>query len=306
MVLANPHAGKGRGEDALRTVEVALRGAGVSLEVRRTEAVGHAARLARAATLDGVGVVVAVGGDGTVHEVANGVLSVKDGRELPALGVVPVGTGNDYARMLGVPGRDPEGAARVLLEGEARAVDVGRLEGGDRGPEYFLNNVGFAFMGAANAAHEETRALPGRLSYVIGGFGAFLRWSPDRLTVTVDGVSLAGRFMVVHIGLGRFCGGGVCLTPEALLDDGVLDVCVVAERGKLRGFLQWPRIASGERLEDTAVLKGRRVRVWGPRGMLIHADGEVRRVPTGVVEAALLPGALRVVHDRGATPATCL
>lgn len=214
------------------------------------------------------------------------------------MGLVPVGTGNDYARMLGIPGRDPAAAAEVLLAGAVREVDVGAFEGGDQGPEYFCNNIGLAFMAAANAAHEETRFLPGRLSYSLGGLLSYVRYRAERLAVTVDGVTVEGRWMIVQIGIGKYCGGGVCLTPDAKLDNGRMDVCLVAARSKLRGFLQWPRLAKGERLDDMTVLAGKRLRIMGQRGFLMHADGEVRRVPTGVLVVRLIPAGLRVLSRR--------
>ncbi len=294
LLIGNPAAGKGRGDQALAAAERVLRDGGAQVQVSCTSGPGDAERFGRAAA-GGSDVVVAVGGDGTLHEILGGLLSAESSGR-PTLGVVPVGTGNDYAKMLGVPGRDPETAARILLEGPLRTVDVGFLEGTDRGPEYFCNNIGLAFMGAANAAHGALRSLPGRLSYPIGGFGAFVRFKPELMTVSVDAVDMSGRFMVVHIGLGRFCGGGVCLTPEARLDDGKLDVCLVAERSKLKCFLQWPQMAAGKVLDDMSVLSGTRIRVQGPRDMLIHADGEVRRVPMGVLVATLQPQRLDVIH----------
>jgi YegS/Rv2252/BmrU family lipid kinase len=295
VLIANPAAGKGRGQVALSEVEDVLRGSGCDVETLCTAGPGDAIALAESAASSGRTAVVAVGGDGTLHEVLNGLMRTPvDDR--PALGLVPVGTGNDYARMLRVPGRDAPTAARILRDGAIRRVDVGRLEGGDRGPEFFCNNVGLAFMADANAAHEKTRALPGRLSYSLGGAGAFLRFKADPLTVDVDGVSISGRFMIVHVGLGKYCGGGVCLTPDAALDNGTLDVCVVAERSKLKGFLQWPQLSKGLKLDDVTVLRGARIRIHGPRDMLAHADGEVRRVPTGVLVLTLLPGRLDLIH----------
>ena len=293
VLIANPAAGKGRGARALAAVEQTLRAAGVAYEVRQTGGPGEGTRLAAAATREGVETLVTVGGDGSFHEVLAGVLAEAP-RETPTLGLIPVGTGNDYARMLGLSGDDPAGAARTLLEGRVRAVDVGRLEGGDAGPEHFCNNVGLAFMAAANAAHERARFLPGRLSYSLGGVASFLAYRAERLEVWVDDVALEGRFLIVHIAIGRYCGGGICLTPGADIDAGEFHVCLLPERSKVKAMLQWSRIAAGERVGDMEILTGTRVRVHGARGFLIHADGEVRRVPTGVLEATLRPKLLRV------------
>ena len=110
-----------------------------------------------------------------------------------------------------------------------------------------------------------------------------------------DEVSIRDRFFIVHIGIGRYCGAGVCLTPEARIDDGLFDVCLVMARSKLKAALQWGAISQGVPTPDVSISQGRRVRVWGPRGFVLHADGEVRTAPTGVLDATVVPGAIRVV-----------
>lgn len=292
VLIANQRSAGGRGDRVLANAEAALHAASVDYRVLKTRGPGDATRLAAEATRDGAGTIASLGGDGTLHEVLAGVL--QDAPETPpVLGVVPVGTGNDYARMLGLYATDPADAVRVLIEGRVRAVDVGRLEGGDAGPEHFCNNVGLAFMAAANAAHEKARFLPGRLSYSLGGLASFMAFRPERLKVQIDDVTLEGRFLIIHVAIGRYCGGGICLTPDAALDAGAFHVCVIPARSKVKAMLQWSRIAAGERVGDMEVLTGKHVRFHGERNFLIHADGEARRVPTGVLEATLLPQRVR-------------
>lgn len=298
VLIANPNAGHGQGADAVEVAARELRSAGVSdVAIERTGGPGDAVALALRAADGGARTVVAVGGDGTLHEVLNGLLSPGRHGPVPRLGLIPVGGGNDYARELGLPAGDPAGAARLLARGVLRRVDVGRLEGCDHGPELFLNNVGLGFMGTANAARERTRWIPGRASYVAGGLLALLELEAHPLTVWVDGCAMTGRFPIVHVGLGRWCGAGVLLAPGARPDAGRFEVFVQAERSKLGLALRWPRLARGAALgEDAAVLRGRRVRILGPAGLVLHADGEVRRSPVGVVECTLLPGAIEVVQ----------
>ncbi|RMG07696.1 MAG: diacylglycerol kinase family lipid kinase [Planctomycetota bacterium] len=295
VLVANPAAGHGRGEAALRAALAALGERGCAAEALRTEGPGDARRLAAEAARAGCSVLAALGGDGTLHEVVNGLVASR-ASSLPRLGVVPVGTGNDYAKMLHVPQGNPAAAAHLLLDGSPRPVDLGRLEGGNAGPEVFVNNVGLGFLAEANAGHERARALPGRLSYVAGGLLAFVRHRTPLLRLEVDGVPLEGRFFLVHVALGRFCGGGVDLVPEARHDDGRFALSVVGERTRLRAALEWPQLAAGRRLRDVARLSATHVRVHGPRGFLLHADGEVRRAPGGVLELRLLPGRLQVLH----------
>jgi len=294
ILIANPHASHGRGATAARDALATLRELGVAADLHETSGPGHAVELARGAAAAGAATLVAVGGDGTLHEVLNGALAGRRD-EPPRLGLVPVGGGNDYARMLGIPADAPAAAARVLAAGRTRTVDAGRLEGCAAGVVHFLNNVGLAYMGAANAARERTRFLPSKASYVAAGLLAFATLEAQELSVAVDGVTTRGLFQIVHVGIGRYCGAGVCLTPEAALDDGRFEVFLLAERPRWRTALDWGRIAAGRQREDAAILRGRRVRVMGPRDLVLHADGEIHRAPRGVLTATLLPGAVRVI-----------
>lgn len=296
LLIANPTSGRGQGSRALPEVEAALRAVGAQVRVHRTQGPGEAQEQAGQAVRAGVALVVALGGDGTLHEVLNGLCAAKTPPDaaLPALGLVPSGTGNDYARMLGIPARDPASAAAILAKGELRRVDLGRIEGCSPTPEWFCNNVGLAFMAAANAAHTESR-LPAALSYSLGGFLSYLSYQPEPFRVEAEGRSWEGDLMVGQIGIGRFCGGGVDLTPDAGLDRGRFQVVLIPKRGKVRGFVQWPSIARGEKIPGTQVLTGARVRLKGRPGFLIHADGEVRRATVGELTLTLVPAALRVI-----------
>lgn len=300
LLLANPTAWRGRGDEALEVVEGALRAAGVEPAVHRTRGPGDARERAARAEREGVGVLVPIGGDGTLHEALNGLCDAAPaGRPRAALGLIPVGTGNDYARMLGIPRRDPAAAAQVLLEGRTRRVDLGRLRGAGAGVETFCNNVGAAFLATANAAHEVHRYLPGRLSYSLGGFIEFLRYQAFPLLIHVDGRTLACEATGIQVSIGSFCGGGIDLAPDAHLDDGRLQVFVLRRQGKVRTVLEWPRVARGEKVGDVTILSGREVELERPDGreLLLHADGEVLRAP-GRARVGIDPGALRVIYAR--------
>jgi len=127
---------------------------------------------------------------------------------------------------------------------------------------------------------------------------AFASYRPSKLEVEVDSQRLVGRPTIVHVNLGRFCGGGVVFTPEAELDDGLFDVFVLGELTRLQAILRWKAVTTGEgrTLPDAAILRGSRVVVRGPAGRLLHADGEVRRFVGTEVRARLVPDALEVVH----------
>ncbi|MBI3723576.1 hypothetical protein HY251_06435, partial [bacterium] len=226
------------------------------------------------------------------------------GAPRPILGAIPVGSGNDYAKMLKVSRADPALAAAALLDGPAPLVDVGILEGAaprdapDAAPEVFLNNLGLAFAGEANAKIESTRGLPGYTAYLVGAAMAFVTYRPSALEVEVDGQRITGSPTIVHVNLGRFCGGGVVFTPDADLQDGLFDVFVLAELTRIQAILRWKAVTTGQgrTLPDVAILRGAFVTVRGPEGRLLHADGEVRRFVGREVRARVAPQALRVIH----------
>ncbi|MEZ0228707.1 MAG: diacylglycerol kinase family protein, partial [Planctomycetota bacterium] len=227
-----------------------------------------------------------------------------DGPGAPLLGAIPVGSGNDYVKMLEVSRTDPRTAALSLLDGEARPVDVGVLEGaapreGAARSELFLNNLGLAFAGAANARIESTRGLPGYLAYLVGAGIAMVRYIPQITEVEIDGrVVYKGRPTIVHVNLGRYCGGGVIFTPDAELDDGLFDVLILAELTRAQALYRWKAITqgAGRTMPDVAILRGKEVKVRGPAGELLHADGEVRRFVGTEVVARVLPKAISVIH----------
>ncbi len=261
--------------------------------------------------------VAAVGGDGTLHEVLNGLKGDAPGSpasEGPLLGAIPVGSGNDYVKMLSVSRTDPRLAALALLDGPAREVDVGVLEGAapreksggeekpggptNMGAELFLNNLGLAFAGAANARIESTRGLPGWLAYLVGAGIEFAFYEAKLTEVELDGrVVSKGLPTVIHVNLGRYCGGGVIFTPDASLDDGLFDVFIMGELTRIECLLRWKSVTEGggRTMKDVAILRGKEVKVRGPAGELLHADGEVRRFVGGEVCARVLPRAVRVI-----------
>jgi diacylglycerol kinase (ATP) len=315
-LIVNERAGRGRGALAGTQAHEALTRRGVRVERRTTRGAGDATELARAARAEGAAVVAAVGGDGTLHEVLNGLLGddllaagAAPRSPVPLLGSIPVGSGNDYVKMLGVSRTDPRQAAVALLDGPARPVDVGVLEGAaprdgkEARGELFLNNLGLAFTGAANAQIESTRGLP--LAYFLGAAKAFFFYESPLTEVEVDGRTLyTGHPTIIHINLGRYCGGGVIFTPDALLDDGLFDVLIAAEMTRLDCIIRWNAVTSGKyrELADCCVLRGANIVVRSPPGSLLHADGEVRKFVGDEVVARLVPGPIRVIHAPAPVP----
>ena len=292
-VILNPTAGRGAAARVRSVVERELAGAGAAFTIVQTTRRGHAAQLAEAAARAGWPAVVAAGGDGTVHEVVNGLMhAAADGEPSVPLGIVGVGSGNDFALLAGVP-RDPAAAVRRLVTAEPRVVDVGRV-----GEQWFSNGVGIGLDARVAIEVDRRRRFRGLAMYLHALFGVLRAYRPPRMTVELDGERVAeGSMTLVTIGNGARHGGGFWICPDARIDDGVLDVCTCTGLGTL-GILRFlPRVMRGTHTTASCVRMhhARRVRVTSPDPLPVHADGEIIADNAHELVIEIHPGRLRVL-----------
>jgi diacylglycerol kinase (ATP) len=236
-------------------------------------------------------VVVAVGGDGTLNEIVNGLMQ-RESR--PELAVLPRGTGMDFIRTYGIP-RDVEGALRVVRSGSAREIDVGRVEHSD-GVRYFAN-VGSVGMSAAVAqrANGMSKALGGKATFFYALTRTFLAWQNTPVVVRLDDdVLREGRMHDVIVANGQWHGGAMWLAPEARPDDGIFDVVLIGDVNKRDFVTTAPKIYKGTYLAHPKVelLRARTVAVAAPERLPIELDGE--QVGTTPVRFEVVPRALRL------------
>ncbi len=237
---------------------------------------------------------MAVGGDGTVNEVAAGIV----GGDEVELAVIPRGTGVDFVRTYAIPSR-LEDAVRVALEGETRAIDVGRVAyrswAGESDVSSFVNIASAGMSGAiAKRTNESSKLLGGKASYLWATLAVFARWRNTEVRVTVDGEVRSGRMHDVIVANGRWLGGGMMICPEASPDDGVFDVLLIGDITK-RDLLQTlPKIYRGTHLPHpkAELLRGAAVSVDSDEPLPIELDGE----PPGTtpVRFDVVPRALRL------------
>ncbi|MDT0631884.1 diacylglycerol kinase family lipid kinase [Rubrivirga sp. S365] len=299
LVLLNPAAADGRAGRRRPALVAALAAAGLDADVVATRGPGDAERLARGAGR--AALVVAAGGDGTVYEVVNGLTA--HGRGGPALGVLPLGTGDDFASALGVPPRLDD-AARVLTATPPRPLDLGEVTWDDVAGAHvrrFANALGAGFDAHVAWLVAETKWLGGRAAYLAAVPRALWAWRRPTVSarVSVGGaVVFDGPLFLCEVGNGPSVGGGFRLTPDAVLDDGLLDVCLAGHLTPTRAVRLLPRSLTGAHTAAPEVVtgRGRRVEVEATAGPLtLHADGEVLALDARRVRADVLPGALRVV-----------
>lgn len=290
LVILNPAAGAGRTARLWPSLADLFRHAGLAIDVATTSARGHAVEIARRAAADGWPLVVAVGGDGTVNEVVNG---LADAAAPPALGVVATGRGRDVCPNLGVE-RDPRRAIARLATGQTSTVDLGLVEW-DGGRRWFVTAAGAGFD-AEVARRAQGRRERGTLPYVIGIAGAVRHHRPVAVTVKMDDSAWSGRATAVVVANGAWYGGGMQIAPGADPADGRLDVVVLGDVGRLQ-LLRWlPSLYRGTHVRhpDVAVTRCRSVVVDAATPLPVHVDGEP--VATTPIRVEAKAAALRLVR----------
>lgn len=242
-VIVNPAAAGGRGLRMLPRIVATLQEIGDHPHLHITNAPGEAIEVARRFADDRVRLVVAVGGDGTVNEVANGLLRALPGHEC-ALGVIPAGRGADLARTLGLP-PGPEEATAFLCRAVPRLIDTGEARFADGSTRSFINVAGLG-IDSMVAYHASRSRLPGdKAPYLQGVVSAVLRYRNVPMRVDADGQQFTGRMLAVIVANGQFFGGGFQIVPEAVLDDGRLDLAVIGDISGLELLRQVPRVYRG-------------------------------------------------------------
>ncbi len=291
LVLVNPVAGRGRGRAAGRAVVRHAARHWRDVTLQETEAPGHATHLARSAAQRDCARVIVVGGDGTVHEAANGLLTA--GRDVPpTLGVVPVGTGNDFARLVGTAGLRADQALDRLAQARERRFDVGRVGG-----LYFVNAFGIGFDAAVAARVRRSHRVPGLLLYLVAVLRTLPSYRPLDLRLRTDSREFAGPVYLLEAGNGVSTGGGFYLTPDARPDDGYLDLCRVAPLWLPGLLLRLPFVMLGRhtRFRHVTMERTTRLEIDSPEPLTAHLDGELRRYDAGLVVVELVPRALPVL-----------
>jgi diacylglycerol kinase (ATP) len=293
FVIHNPVAGRGKGAQAWRRIEPQLVRSGVRYEAARTEAPRHAETLAERAAQDGWDAVVAVGGDGTVQQAAAGLLRAAGGEPTLPLGIIGVGSGNDFIKMINGHRRRPADAVEHLLTAEPKRFDVGRI-----GNRYFTNGVGAGFDAQVAIQASRIRRLRGMALYGWALLRVLRNLRAPRIQLTLDGnLVLDRKLTLVTVGNGACHGGGFWICPDARPDDGLFDVCIADELSRARLLQVIPRVMRGThvRLPEVEILRARHVLIRSPDAFPVHADGEIFSEATHELELEVLPGRLTVL-----------
>jgi len=287
FLVVNLIAGQGRCKELFPKVKQELDRRGISYDLHYTNEPSEATDVARTGIEAGFKCVVAMGGDGTVNEVANGLVGSE-----AVLGVIPAGTGNDFVRMVGIPA-DPLQALDLLEGGREEKVDLGYVVG-DR---YFVNGVGIGID--AQVARDVLRMerVHGPLAYLCAAVKEVFRFKA--FPITVEGGAWKEDLHCISVGIanGKYCGGGFKLAPLAEVSDGLIDLAAVEDFPRLERLVRLPQARAGKHLHLRQVhyRQEKKVTVTSPERLVAHIDGEPYELPRESFQIASVPRALRVL-----------
>ncbi len=290
-LIVNPTAGIDAAVRHLTHINERIRRRVGLLDIVITTGEGDAASAAEDAVRCGYDHVFVGGGDGTVNEVLNGIGAVPGGFDAVVLGIVPLGTGNDFASAFGYPS-DITAAADALVDAPAAWIDVGQLN--DR---YFINVSAGGFIAeVSDAVSPQLKNIAGRLAYVIGGATVVLEHEPVGVRVESSPRSLSMSINMFAVCNSRLVGGGRLIAPDARVDDGLLDVYLVESMSKVEFVGLLTRVTEGEHVTDERVtyFRAAELDLQFDRPIKVNTDGQV--LETDRCRYRVLPRALRVLR----------
>lgn len=301
LVIVNPNAGNGKGKKEWDIISSALEKNNLYHDVKFTSRKGDAIHFASEAVTMGVRKIITVGGDGTLNEVLNGVFSSAGcpSNEV-TLALIPVGTGNDWGRMFGIP-LNHEKAVGIIKEGKTLSHDVGIIsfhDGKEQKKRYFINIAGLGFESVVvkRSNYQKDRGRSGKLIYFYNLLLSLLTYKNTRVELEIDGLKTSAEIFSVNVGNGRYCGGGMRQTPDAIPTDGLLDVTVIKNIGKLEIIRKLGILYDGTILSHPLIdgYKCKNLKVTSDSEIYTEADGEsLGHIPA---EFSIIPSAINIIY----------
>ena len=299
-VIVNPNAGSGRGSREWDEISDLLKAAGIKFSSEFSQFKYNSIDLVKKAYQEGYRKFIAVGGDGTIHEVVSGIMSLNTQDPDVLLAVIPVGTGNDWGREWGVT-TDHKQAVELIAKGHSKIQDVAEvhsIKNGKDNTRFMVNIGGLGFD--ANVCYKvdgyKDEGKTGNTLYIRGLLRAFFGYTNKRFKIDVDGERLYdGPVFSTAFGIGKFSGGGMMQTPEALPDDGLLEVTVIKKIPKLKVLFNIKKLFTGDiyTIKQVIHTKAREVHVETFPVAKVEVDGEA--VGFCPVTVSMLPHALHII-----------
>jgi len=301
FAVVNPNAGNGKGKKDWARISELFQKNNIQMVSKSTEKRGQAINYTRELIGDGYRKIIAVGGDGTLNEIVNGVFtqdhcSPKD----IILSMIPVGTGNDWGRMFGIP-LVYEGAVQVIKEGKLMLHDIGVVsyyEGERKEKRYFINIAGLGFESVVvkKTNKQKDRGKSNQAIYFYNLLSSLITYRHALADITIDGRKSTSKIFSINVGNGRYCGGGMRQTPDALPDDGLLDITVIRDMGRFEIIKSLKLLYDGTILSHPKVdgYRGNNLAVSSESLLYLEADGEsLGHTPA---EFSIIPSAVNIVY----------
>jgi len=291
LFIVNPAAGQGKTAGLFNAVKPLIDAANIPCEQRFTSGPGEAESIAREALSGGFSHIVAVGGDGTSHEVVNGILGSS-----VIFGMIPSGSGNDFPKSAGIPLGARE-AVETVFSGRERLVDIGKLGG-----EYFINGLGIGLDGAVSHRFKRLKRFRGQLGYVLGAVQEAFSFEGFNTDVAIGDWTYSGRLLLTGASNGVYQGGKFRLAPKARMDDGLLDFHIIKDMSPLERLVKIPKVLEGTHsgLSEVMLRTGTAMEITIGRRQPAHMDGEPFYLEPGTHRIEVVPKALSIMSSEEA------
>jgi diacylglycerol kinase (ATP) len=299
-VILNPAAGHGNGAKLFPSIEASLKANVLDYDLVSTEHPGHATELTTQAIHEGVEMIVAVGGDGTLNEVVNGLMQSKlTGGPQPAIGILCAGRGNDFAGSVGIPD-DLDSACKLLKLGQTRLLDIGRVTGGIHpGGHYFISCVGVGFDAVTTIEAAKLPRWGGFISFMAAIIKTIFIYNHAPLaSIEFGGQTIKQRSLMISMMNGRRLGGNFLMAPDSKPDDGLLDLCIAEQMSSFQILRLVPHFIKGTQASQKRIKTGQAalIKITGLDGPLpTQTDGEIISTEGRSMLVELLPRQLKVV-----------
>jgi diacylglycerol kinase (ATP) len=268
LFIINPAAGKGKAGKNLNRLISELNKNIPEYKTELTRGKLHAAELAREAASAGIRNIIAVGGDGTINEVVSGI--IRSGKDVN-FGIIPEGGGNDLARNFRISSNVKK-AVKLIRRKKLIQIDAGKIE-----DHYFINSFGIGLDAKVAEYASKAKVLNGLPRYIFAVLKALVKMKPYKINLTLNEMNISSEFTMVSIGNGKYCGGGFMLTPNALADDGLFDICLIDKVNRRKILKLLPSAIKGKHItQPEATLKrANKIRVQTADKIPIYFDGEI-------------------------------
>ncbi|GFN37162.1 diacylglycerol/lipid kinase family protein [Tepidimicrobium xylanilyticum] len=277
LYIVNPVAGGGRTKKLIPIIDGHMKGREIDYDIVLTNKPGDAVHISKESLKRGYNKIVAVGGDGTVNEVALGILEYGQG----VLGIIPSGTGNDLARTLNIPSNLGE-AIEVIIKGSNKKIDVGIVN-----DNVFLNIASIGFDSEVVVTTEKIKKrLKSRFAYVLSIFLTLINFKDIKMRLEIDNISYDKDIFLIAVGNGKYYGGGVQILPMAVIEDGFFHVCLVNKISKLKLLFLLPTIINGSHIKQkkyVEIFKAKSVKVITKSKTYLNIDGEVKDIDNEIL-----------------------